>query len=436
MNRVELSVSRVLPTLGVLLALGAPAVSQVGGTQNPAGSQAAGAQQGPGGQGSGTGVPVRVPGPGAVDPNERPMSTGDAELDNLIPVWQQAPTRQAFRGFPIFPNEFPGYGGYPRSLSEIATSGEIPALRNLPVPAAPPQTGWPVWLENLSSEPLPYQPDRALLLRTVGRVWLQTQADPVFTPLYFHDKLRNVAPQTAVEVRQVGEFELLLYGGSRFVSHGPARLHVRELTDEHVVIDLRELTNVRFEGYGREHRVHLPDGSTLVVSPGERPIPSDAPVPPPPTLGGFGGLGALLGAAGAGLGGAPTGPQPALLVLERADEPGRHSGRATIWNGGAEPVEWRHAFGTTQIGSGERVTFFLAPPATGLPGGLSAAGVDVARDGTARRCQSPAGGAVTWSGAQFDLAGGAVLRLDPLQGDPFATKRTDPPAASEPEGTR
>ena len=249
-------------------------------------------------------------------------------------------------------------------------------------------------------------------MQNVDRVWFKTVDDDAFVPLYFHDKLRAIRQGTAIEVRQVGEFELQFHGGSRIVAQGETALALTELTEAAVAIDVRALTHLRLEAFGREHRIALPDGSTLVVAPDARPKLDEAeaaPVAPPAAV-----------EALAAVAGGVTPFQAALLVIERVDEPGWRAGRATVWNGGDLAVEWRHAFGTTTIAGGQRVTVLLTPPTAPIAGGFRSEGVDVRSEGPAVSCRADGDGLVSWSGARFRLQNGAVLRLDPLQGEPFA----------------
>lgn len=383
-----------------LLAAGLAAQVVAPGPQDPRP-----APQDPAGQRQGT---------GAANPAQNPQDpeqsrVGDPDLQNLIPVWQQPPTPRTFQGFPIFPTELPGYGGYPRGLGEVARELSVGARSMVPSAPAPPEHGWPRWLRNESREPLPYEPDLALLVRNVDRVWFKAPEEAAFVPLYFYDKLRPVAKGTEIEVRHAGEFELLLHGGSRVLAQGPTAMTVEELGEAAVALQLGNLTRVRLDAFGREHRIGLPDGSTVIMRP-----ESAAPAADDPAAGGDPAASAF---------GVTETVKPALLLFERIYEPGWRGGRATIWNGGQVAVEWRHAFGSAEIAPGNRVTFFLSPPSPAVPAALTSEQVTLQPDGAVMRCEAADAGEVCWSGARFRLGKGAVLTLDPLQGNPFAPRK-------------
>jgi hypothetical protein len=336
---------------------------------------------------SGQAVP-QVPGNGGTPPRVR---------DPFDPVWtsvQQAP----FEGFPVFPSRLSGYGNYPLpgqlggqpGGQAGGQPGQLPhAFPLLPL-AAPEVPGWPAWARLRAKQPLPYAVDLALLVRHSDRVWWRAADGDAFVPLYFHDKLRTLHTGAEVQVRQAGEFELVLHASTRFVAQGPTDVQLGALTTTGVELDVRRFTHLRVQASGRDHIVRLPDGSQLQ----------------------FGGS-ALEGEA----------EGPVLVLLHRADEPSRYGGRATIYNAGARSVRWRHAFGESRLAPGERVTMFLQRPAAAAGAGLVDEGGRVTADDRAVRFEGAEGAHLSWCGARFRVEAGGSVRLDPLQGEPFAAPK-------------
>ena len=429
MHRTIIGLGTVLATglgfAGGSAAQGTPFLP--GSGQNPSGSLQNPQAQTPGAQS-----------PAGQTPEGQNNATTDPDLQGVIPVWTRPPSQRRFQGFPIFPSELPGVGAYPRTLAELS---KMPIDRPVLMPSAPVpiEPGWPEWLRDADGAEIPYSAEHAVLVRSVDRVWYRPPEEEAFVPLYFYDKLRGLETGAAIQVRKVGEFEVLLHGGGRLRADGPTELRMTELSAEKIELDLAHFTRLRIEPEEREHHLRLPDGSVVIVKPQRRPVvdPAAPATPPPPA----GGLAALLGAAAAagGSGDATAEYQAALLVFERLDEPGWRSPRATLWNGGDLPVEWRHAYGTTVVPGRHRVVFFLAPAAGPIGAKLTTQRVNVVPDGAARRCEPVGDGEVTWSGAQFRLGQGTVLRLDPMLGDPFApaanrsANRSDRAAASAEE---
>jgi hypothetical protein len=363
----------------------------------------------PGQQGQGQGqTPQQPQQPPQVQQPAWPMPQPRSPFD---PVWQQNQPVLPFQGFPLFPSNLGAFGQYP--VAQARRPGD-PLPRALPrlLDEAP---SWPSWIRAKGKAELPYEAGLALLVRNADRVWFQVPGEDAAVPLYFHDKLRVVPAGTRIEVRQAGEFELLLHGGSRVTAQGPTDLVVTELGEQRVALVFAVCTRLRLSVFGSEHAFGLPDGSTLIVpADPERGGAPAAPAPPP--------IAALLGPAGA-----DDGSGAAVLVIDRASEPASLGGRATIFNGGTRAVAWRHAFGESRIEPGHRVTLFLQPPAAPLGGALVARDVEVAatQGSGAVLCRSR-GGEVTWSGARFKLPPDATLRLDPMLGRPFAPRTSAP----------
>lgn len=340
---------------------------------------------------------------------------------NLTPTWAVWPTTSGFRGFPVFPSALQGYGGYPVAPGAAGgAAGTAPGNpfgmlfggrtpppmlellpRRPPLPAAEPEMGWPGWARLRRREPLPYAEDLALLVRHSERVWWRAASDEPHVPLAFHDKLRTLKAGAGVEVRQAGDFELVLHDGSSLVSRGPSSLTVDKLSADEVALQFTALTRVHLIGLRRAQNVVLPDGSSLLWG------------PPSPELEG----------------------EPVDVHVDReTGEPGWLGGRATITNYGRREVVWRHAFGEQTLKQNERLTLFLAPPATDIGADLVTRDVEVRRSaGTASCTAGAVPGEVRWSGASFVVAPGRTLRLEGLLGEPFAPKAT-PAAPATPVG--
>ena len=345
---------------------------------------------------------VPPPAPGATPPTMRsnPMRppTSPRLLEGLTPVWVDLPPGQPFQGFPVFPQGLSGYGAYPRPgvLPDLSRMRELqqeirdrrlsdpaPAL----VPAEPEPPGWPRWARLKDKEPLPYAENLALLVRHTDRVWWRGVDEDAFVPLYFYEKFTTLGVGSQVEVRQAGEFELLLHNSTRIISKGPIALRLAAMDQTTVVVELQALTWTRLRVTQRDHTFVLPDGSKIRITPA---------------------------AAGA----EPMGP--ALLFLLRADEPGWVGGRASIFNAGQRPVLYQNAFGETTLEPGQRTTFFLHPPQQPIPAAVAAEGITLEADGRALRGRAAGPAHVSWCGARFSMEANTTLRIDPLQGQPFA----------------
>jgi hypothetical protein len=356
-------------------------------------------------------VPVpQMPPPGLRSPWDQGVTadrrlgspTGDPDVDAVTPVWTDTPRAAPFLGFPTFP-QLGGVGQRPMSLADLFANTQVGTAR-VELPSVPPSaadTGWPSWLRLEGRQPLPYEPAIGLLVQRVERVWWQDAGDDVFVPLYPYDKLRPFRAGVAIEVRQSGACELLFHGGGYLAAQGRAALRVDRLDDEVVAVTVRDLTHLRLVATGREHRLTLPDGSTLVVAaspPGAPSLPANLlPGLEAPT---------------------PDAVSHVQLVIERRDEPGWRCGRATIWNGGAGTVEWQHAFGVQQIAPRERVTILLTPLSAPIAAGLVAG--EVRPDGDAVVCRAAAAGTVSWCGARFTIGAAGRVRFEPGIGSPFA----------------
>lgn len=313
-------------------------------------------------------------------------------------VWALPRAPGAFAGWPSFPSQLSGYGSYPAAApgadGAAVDAPELAAL--LPfllgsAKAVPPAAGWPGWSLPKGRAGLPYAPDLGLLVRHSDRVWLQAGPGEPFVPLPFHDKLQLVRAGAGVEVRRIGEFEVLLHDSTRLFARGPTAVRIDELAASTVRIDLRGFTWLRVGAVGRAHAIALPDGSTLRIAGGApaEGAPAYRPSPSPVTW-----------------------PQRGVadLLLQRADEPGSYRGRATMTNLGAVPVVWHHAGGETVLDQGHRVAFFLEPPGPRIGDALELVACSEESQGARTVCRSPGGGTAAWSGARFSVpAGGTVV---------------------------
>ncbi len=307
--------------------------------------------------------------------------------DRLDPIWAQPLPQPAFQGFPSFSSNL--FGSYPRPGGVLDPGAMIPQLPNLG-----PATGWPSWAVARSKEPLPDSPDLALLVRHSDRVWRRDAKDEPFTPLYHYDKLDTLREGAEVEVRQTGEFEVLFQDSARLVSNGPAELRIVSMTQTEVAVEVRRFTQLRLFAVKREYRLVLPDGTLLVVAgdPAEGPPPGRAEV-----------------------------------VLLRSDDGGDRPGRATVYQGGDRPARLLYASdrsGTREavLDRGMQATLLLQPRRDGqlVSGALDAGTLVPIRSGDAVEFAGGAHATVQWSGAAFHVAAGQTLRLEPLQGRPFA----------------
>ena len=349
----------------------------------------------------------------AAPSGQQPQQQPPVGLEPMNSVWVQLPANPPFSGFPIFPSLLSGYGGYPVGTG-LDKSGA--PLRLPPAPSPPPPPGWPSWVMAKSAEAVPFAPDRALLVRHSERVWFRPDDEEPFVPLFFHDKSRVLTAGAAVEVRQNGEFELLLHESSRLLARGPSRIRVIELSAEAVQLQVSALTWLRIEASSRRHSITLPDGSPLEIPP---------PAPPAAAAPSFLALPA-----------AAVAPQVADVLLVRADEPAWLGGRATLTNYGTVEVIWKHASGEVTLPRGHRVTLFLQPPNEVVPAGLVMTEVKAEAVGDAMQCRAERPGVATWCGARFTLPAGASVRFDPQQGRPFAPAPAAVPVPTSSDAAR
>jgi hypothetical protein len=321
--------------------------------------------------------------------------------------WNQPQSLQLSSGFPVFPSQLSALFGAlpaPSSPAQIGPDGLV--LPSAPAPDEPP--GWPAWVRTREKEPLPFAADVGLLIRHAERVWWRPDVAEPFVPLAFHDKLRTLGSGAEVEVRTIGEFELLLHNTTRISARGPTQLLLRKLAPEAVAIAASKLTWLRLSATDRVHDIDLPGGHRLRITP---PPPATVPffLPAPVPL-------------------AMALPGVTDLVFTRADEPGWLGGRASISNVGTTEVTFVHATGEVRLPPGHRLGFLLATGAEAVPAQLTSVDAPKQPEGDAVAFRANGAGKVAWQGAEFDLPPGARLRLDPQQGAPFAAAPAAPPA--------
>ena len=325
-------------------------------------------------------------------------------LDQLNQQWV-VPRAPDFAGFPVFPSRLSGYGNYPLPVDPSANptgllggGGASPFSVLLP-PAEPEPPGWPSWVRTSAKEPLPFAPDRALLVRKLDRVRWRNDSEEPFVPLFFHDKFATLTSGGEVRVDQAGEFALFLHTSTEIQAWGPTLLRLEELSDQNVRVAITKLTKLRIEAQQRTHTIRLPDGSTLALS---TVLDSDD---------GF--------------------PQPAQIELVRQNEPDFYAGRATLTNLGQSDVLWRHALGTQTLAPRQRVRLFLQPPAAPTPMAFDAGQAAVEGNGASVVCTPDGAGEVQWCGARFALGPGMALTFESLQGEAFG-QPGDGPATGAP----
>ena len=349
-------------------------------------------QQNPGGFNQ-AGMPNRNL-PGSFLSPQGPFSNGyNQGPDEFTSIWS-APSTPEWTGFPAFPARLQGYGNYPIPVdpNDPTGTGLVP-----PLPAAEPEpNGWPSWVRLRARKPLPYSPEVGLLIAQDGQVWSRTDDGAPFVPSMRYDPFASLVVGGAAELRTRGGFEVLLHQSTRIEAKGPTQIRVEALDEERVSLSLGRVSFLRVRANHRAHRLTLPDGGVLEVSPSL-------------AAGAMAGLAALFGGAAA-----PSGNRPAFLEIDRAQEPSAYAGRVTITNYGGDPVTWRHAFGVATIGSGQRISVLLSAPTTGAPADLVAGDARVDLEGHDATCTAAGATAVQWSGAKIALPAGGAVRIRSL----------------------
>jgi hypothetical protein len=327
----------------------------------------------------------------AQNPQNQPLSpySSSSDLralrDRLNSTWSRPLQQPQFVGFPTFTSALSGAYPLPGGLP-----GALPPGFELPVlPGAAAPTGWPSWARAASKEPLPNAPELALLVRHSDRVWRRERPEDAFTPLFYFEKLDGLVAGAEISVRQRGEFELLFYDTGRLVASGRTDLRLGAMDEKQVVVHVDTLWNLRLEGAGRSHEFLLPDGSSLL-------IPADPEEGPPPPR--------------------------AVLTLAPIQAPGAERTRYSVFHGGGRPVRVRTAGQEVVLEGGHRIELFVAKRRHHGPTSpeLLAEQALVVRDGDALVAEGAEAAGVHWLGASFRPAAGSRLRIDPIQGKPFA----------------
>lgn len=291
-----------------------------------------------------------------------------------------------FSGFPSFP-ESGQVGG---ALGTLPPAFGDPSFAP-PIGPAEPRApdAWPTWFADAPGEEGDrFLPSRAVLVRQSDRVWFRDAEESVFVPVRFSRKFRAVEAGDVVEVRQKGEFELLLQDGGTLKTFSRVRVEVLELSEDVVSFRVPHARRIEVRPLVRKMRVQLPDGSVLEATEGS------------------------------------------YRWIERDD------GLAHLQNVGTEDATLHFSAaadaGSTPLPSGYQVVLRATRSAAGsAPGGRDGKLVvegdaTAAFDGSIRVFSGRGeGGTVTWAGARFPMPAGGELRIDPL-GDvvPAAEKMT------------
>lgn len=363
------------------------------------------------------------------------------QISEFSSIWSK-PVAPKFEGFPAFSPGISGYGNYPLPVDPSAT-GLQPALgANTPLalplaPAMPEPVGWPTWIRTQAKRPLPFAPDVGLLVSESGRVWHRDSNSDPFVPLFSHDQFASLPAGGEVEMRRSGAFEMLFHQSTRVQTRGATTVRAIALDEESVHLEFSTVTWLRIEATRREHRIGLPDGSTLVFAAIEIPALGDGVGPGLTPSPGTGAASNPLAQALFGIAAPIDIPRPPRIEIRRADEPGYYGGRATITNLGGADVTWHHAFGTTTIQPSQRVTFFLTRPTSNAPAGLDKGDSRIdgegrtAADASVITCTATRDTEVRWCGASVNVPSGAKVTLDALGGAVIATQPPPrPPAAA------
>ncbi|MCK5943674.1 MAG: hypothetical protein KAI24_16950 [Planctomycetes bacterium] len=337
--------------------------------------------------------------PGTMLSPQNPFGGGAQGPDEFSSIWS-APSQPKWSGFPTFPARLSGYGAYPLPVDpDDPTGGGAVA----PLPAAEPEpAGWPSWVRLRARKPLPFAVDVGLLVAQHGRTWFRESDEEPFVPTMMHDKFASLPVGAEVECRGRGAFEVLLHQSTRIEAKGRTRLKAVALGEDEVTLAIGALSWLRVHVNGRTNKLVLPDGSELLVQPVEVPEEMQAPLS---------GIAALFGAASI-----PEIAKPAMVEIERADEPSWYGGRATITNLGGREVLWRHAFGEVTLQPSQRVTLFLAPPSAPTAAALVPGDARVELDGERAVCRSVSATEVRWLGARVQVPAGAEVRIESLAG--------------------
>jgi hypothetical protein len=294
-----------------------------------------------------------------------PFHLGDpASIQRLFPYYE---------GLPTYPNNVPGYGGYPGAGK---TPGEI-GLDRVSGLEKPPvdKNRWPSWIEGgMGNDKMRATPQQAVLVRVADRVWFRAPGEPAFIPLVFYDRFRFMTVGTQVEVRGKGEFHMVLHTGGNVRSRGPCAITVTAMDTKEVGLQLDVVGKLWIKAGLRPYHVTLPDGTEFTFS-------------------------------------------DTLLYLERRGD------RCRVSNLGSSPVRFAGSAGSGELDGPERLYLWMRPPGKlPLSREFQAQGdVATSRVGKVTTVRGGTGGKVTWSGAGFKVPGGSTLEIKPLA-DPGSSR--------------
>jgi hypothetical protein len=288
--------------------------------------------------------------------------------------WQTAPQ---YLDLPRV-GEGTGFGAYPRRAGpgEGAAQPRVPVRAPRPAPEPDPEA-WPVWLSPESRAGLPpASSSRAVLLRGADRVWFRDKDEPAAIPLAFHDKFRVTQAGSTVEVRDGGEFIVLLHDTTTLRFLGPGNLSILALAEEQAEFGVGWLTRLWVTSRTRELTLRLPDASTVQL-------------------------------------------QGSRIHLERDGE------RAMLINHGPRAVRVARAGNRQELDSGQAFEFFLAPPGREARGAALQVegGVRIATQGRRLHASAEQDGSVSWAGTRIRLQAGASVEIDSLGAGAFPESR-------------
>lgn len=291
-----------------------------------------------------------------------------------------------FRGFPSVVDR-QGFGAYP-NYPGFSPSTKIDPSMLPPVGALRPPGLWPSWLTlGRSDENARSRPDRFLLVRNSERVWYRAADEPVYVPLPFHDKVREVEAGAGVQVRtRTGEVTFILHDGATLRACGMLDIEVRIVSEAVAEFDLRDVYRAWVDAKKRPLHVRLPDTSTLEVS----------------------------------------GAQVYF---------GRDGERVTVRNYGPQVATLRSPLGVIDVPRNRQVEVLMSPvPEDRVVTSLEVRGTVRARvEGrTLAADGGNEGGTVEWLGARLRLGANQSATVDALAGDTFPEYR---PGASKDAGS-
>ena len=273
-----------------------------------------------------------------------------------------------YEGLPTYPDNVPGYGGYPGAAGTPTESD--PAYRMPGVKARTDDDRWPSWIEDgKGGGVMRATADRGIVVRATDRVWFKDPEEEAFIPLVFYDRFRYLETGARIEVRGKGEFQMVLDGGANVRSSGPCGLLVTAMNEQEMALSVNAATNLWLRARVRPFRVLMPDGTELTFA-------------------------------------------DTLVRIEHVGDWIR------IGNLGKHPIEFS---GTAGQGKLEGPTFIHlwdnAPSSRPHGHELEFQGdVALQHSGDVTTVRGGKDGSVTWSGAKFRVATGSTLTLKPLAG--------------------